>query len=59
MYFNPITYCILRFARHGEEGAFWPLSRKQGYGLRINMKLIPIMVRMILVNMQNFELLAF
>ena len=38
---NPITYGILRFRqlRGGEgRGAFWPRSRKQGHGWRIDLK---------------------
>ena len=58
-YFNPTTYGMLRFRQLRAGGLFGldPESKVTVNGLIWN--LVLIMVRMILVNMQNFKLLAF
>ena len=53
-YFNPITYCILRF-RQLRGGGGGGLTRIQKTGLQLTNLLLII----VLVNIQNFKLMAF
>ena len=58
-YFNPIIYCILRSCQaRGRGGLFGPDPENRVTVNGSIWNLIPIMVRMILVNMQNFKLLS-
>ena len=52
-YFNPITYCILRFRQL--RGGGGGLTRIQ----KTRLQLTNLLLIIVLVNMQNFKLMAF
>ena len=57
--FNPITYGILRFPQLWGWGLFGPDPENKVMVNRLTRDFVPIMVRMTIVNIQNFQLLAF
>ena len=56
--FNPITYGILRFCQLRGGGLFGPDLENKVMVNGLISNLVPIMVRMILVNLHNFWVLA-